>query len=174
MNEGKKDNKTAKALKVALPEGEHSKGEPLLMVSREDGSVTQLAEVVTEDQESAHMEIVQKSLAKMRFVVIFQDRYTEIITTLPHTSVRILSYMMANMKVGNRVYDMAYSDITSALHMSVMTVSRGINSLIDNKILAKTMTRNRPVYFIDPSLCYKGKLHSHKRILEDYARITNP
>lgn len=145
--------------------------EELMMVKRKSGEIEPVAQIITEDQETRQREAMESTMANYKFVVIFQDRYAEVSKVIIPVAARILATMMSRMKVGNRVFDFAYGDITKELGISVMSASRGINNLIDNKVVVKIMNRNRPVYLIDPSLCYKGRLHRHHKLVMDYERF---
>lgn len=102
---------------------------------------------------------------KAKFSIFYQDAMIKMMGELSASAIKVLVYLMSEMKYKNCVFDFKYNDLVSKFGMSYSTVTKAINELKEKNYVRVDGKRTNLVYHISPAVCWKGSVYSmHEKL----------
>lgn len=107
---------------------------------------------------------IQKT--KVQFAIAYQKTMLKMAMDLSSSSIKVLVYLMSQMKYRNAIFDFKYTDLVNMFGMSYSTITKSINELVDKKYIKVDGKRTNLVYHISPEVCWKGSVYSMQEKLK--------
>lgn len=148
----------------------NDQSDKFLILEKTTGELHIVGEVITEDAETIRAKEQLAVGSKLYFYLVMQARENELSISLSSDAFRILGYLRSSIYLNNKVYNVANIDLSKTLKIRYAKVGKCIKELIDKKVVIFKREKRTPVYYIDPSLCFKGSFYKQQRMMTEYAK----
>lgn len=102
---------------------------------------------------------------KAKFSIVYQDTMLRMVGELSASAIKVLVYLISEMKYKNSVFDFKYNDLVGKFGMSYSTVTKAINELKEKNYIRVDGKRTNLVYHISPAVCWKGTVYAmHEKL----------
>lgn len=108
------------------------------------------------------------------YSTLFQKSLEDLMVELKPNELRILFYFVSKMGYENVVYGVTYRGVAKGLGMSARTVTDSVNALMDKNLIKKYGSRQKKVYYVNPSVAWKGSKNNIGRKTYMFLSVENP
>jgi DNA-binding MarR family transcriptional regulator len=148
--------------------------ESIYYVDEESGETVKIAEYFGEDSLKLLSRIKRGINDECAYSTLFQKSLEDLMVKLKPNELRILLYFVSKMGYENVVFGVTYRGVAKALGMSVRTVTTSVNSLIGYNLLKKFGSKQKKVYYVNPSVAWKGSKNNIGRKTGMFISAENP
>jgi predicted transcriptional regulator len=128
----------------------------LYHLDKETGEMVPVAEVYPVEASKIIQSIRKSSNKTLGFISLWQKAQLQLIQNLSGGSIKVLLYMLSNMKYHNLVFDATQKNISESLNMSSRTVIRALKELDDKGVVKYSKKNNIRTYHVNPAYAWKG------------------
>ena len=128
----------------------------------QDGEMIHVANLLNERYREIFDNIKKLNKTKLKFNVTYQDALLKMMHELSASSIKVLVYLMSQMKYRNCVFGFKYTDLIDNYGMSYSTITKAMNELKEKKYIKVDGKRTNLVYHITPAVCWKGSVYAMK------------
>lgn len=125
-----------------------------------DGQMIHAATIHSDAYSKILASIKKLNKNKLQFSITYQDAMLKMVGELSASAIKVLMYLMSQMKYRNSVFDFKYNDLVGKFGMSYSTVTKAINELKEKNYIRVDGKRTSLVYHITPAVCWKGSVYS--------------
>lgn len=138
----------------------------LYVKDKSTGEFIPAVDIVPEDVDNVVRKLKSSKGGGLSFVVTFQNHISSVLKDLNGSSVKVLTYLVGNMKYDNLVFGITYRDIADDISMSVKTVTLAMKDLDESGLVKRTGRKGSFVYNINPAFAWKGNFYKIKEKME--------
>lgn len=155
--------------KTTLPP-DYVEPQQIMIVQKKTGEIHEVADIMTADQDFFRRKANYQAQKKIKFAVIMQERLLELLPELTPSATKLLLALIGKIYLHNRCYKVTILELSKTTGMHYNSVKKAVKELKAKNIIVNTGEKHLPVYFLDPTLSFKGTFAYQQKMQIEFDR----
>jgi CRP-like cAMP-binding protein len=136
--------------------------EHLYALDKDSGEYVPVIESYDEEADKVLHVLRKKNSKALSFVMLHQEAQLYLCRNLGGNEIKMLYFVISQLKYDNMAYGLTQRDIATELNMSTRTVNRASKELINSGVLIITGKKGNRIYHVNPAFVWKGSFQRMK------------